>query len=137
VIGERLQAVLLLTFVACSPVETAITAQPGVEFAISVGETATLAGTDTRITFKEVREDSRCPIDVTCVWAGDAKIAIIISRSGSAEDTRIISLTPPNNDSRAENFRVRFVGLAPVPRQADHTPRRYIAQLIVEPITAN
>jgi hypothetical protein len=90
-------------------------------------------GTNTRITFKQVREDSRCPVDVTCVWAGDAKIEIVISRSGAADDARILSITPPNNEAAEGNLRIRFVSLAPVPRQADaNVPRNYRADFVVD-----
>ena len=117
----------------CAPVETAITAEPGVSFALPVGQTATVKGTDTRLTFSEVREDSRCPTDVTCVWAGDAKIRVVVSRNAAADETRIMSITPPNNEARTDNLRIRFVGLAPVPRQADaNAPRSYVAQFVVD-----
>jgi hypothetical protein len=139
VIGMRFEVALLAigSTLACSPVETAITAQPGIEFAIPLGKTAIVSGTDVRITFSAVREDSRCPTDVTCVWAGDAKIALVISRAASAEEGRIISLSPPNNESVSNNLRIRFVALAPAPRQADHNPRPYVAQLVVAPIAPN
>jgi hypothetical protein len=119
--------------VGCAPVETAVVAEPGTSFTLPVGKTAAVKGTDTRLTFREVREDSRCPTDVTCVWAGDAKIAVVISRYGVPDETRIMSITPPNNETRSDNLRIRFVSLAPVPRQADaNTPRSYVAQFIVD-----
>lgn len=124
---------LLFLLPGCAPVETAITADPDVSFALPVGQTAVVKGTDTRLTFSEVREDSRCPTDVTCVWAGDAKIRVVVSRNGAADETRIMSITPPNNEARTDNLRIRFVGLAPVPRQADaNAPRSYVAQFVVD-----
>ena len=124
---------LLVSLPGCAPVETAITAEPGVSFALPIGQTAAVKGTDTRLTFSEVREDSRCPTDVTCIWAGDAKIRVVVSRNGAADETRIMSITPPNNEARTDNLRIRFVGLAPVPRQADaNAPRSYVAQFVVD-----
>ncbi len=124
-------AAILVAIVGCAPVETAIVAEPGVEFSLSLGQTAVLNGGGPRITFRQVSEDSRCPTDVTCVWAGDAKIEITISRNGS-DDTKVVSLTPPNNETSSGDVRIRFVGLAPVPRQADAgKPKAYVAQLVV------
>jgi len=124
-------AAILAAIVGCAPVEMAIVAEPGVEFSLSVGQTAVLNGGGPRITFRQVSEDSRCPTDVTCVWAGDAKIEITISRNGS-DDTKVVSLTPPNNETSSGDVRIRFVGLAPVPRQADaDKPKAYVAQLVV------
>jgi hypothetical protein len=118
---------------ACAPVETAVVAEPGQTFSLPLGQTAALKGTDVRLTFKDVRTDSRCPVDVQCVWAGEAKIGVIISGNGTTEETKILSLAPPDSEARAGNLRIRFVGLAPVPRQADAgAPRAYVAQLVVE-----
>lgn len=117
---------------SCAAMEPTIAAEPGVAFSLPVGQTAALNGNGARITFRLVREDSRCPVDVTCVWAGDAKIEVTISRNGSSDDTKILSLTPPNNEASSGDLQIRFVGLTPVPRQADgNAPRAYVAQLVV------
>lgn len=125
-------AAVIAAVAGCSPVETAIVAQPGVEFSLPVGKSAVLNGNGPRLTFKQVREDSRCPVDVTCVWAGDAKIEVTVSRNGSPDDTRVLSLTPPNDEIRSADLQIRFVNLTPVPRQADTgAPRAYVARLVV------
>jgi hypothetical protein len=106
-----------------------------VAFSLPIGKTAAINGSGTRLTFRLVREDSRCPTDVTCIWAGDAKIDVTISRNGSSDDTRVLSLTPPNNEATLGDLQIRFVGLTPVPRQADgNAPRAYVAQLVVNRI---
>ena len=125
--------VLLVAGAGCAAVETAVSVEPGASFTLAPGQTALVKGADARITFKQVREDSRCPVDVTCVWEGDAKIEIVISRNGAADDTRILSIKPPNNEVRTGNLRLRFVSLAPVPRQADSgTPRQYRAEFVAD-----
>ena len=79
-----------------------------------------------------MQEDSRCPVDVQCIWAGDAKIELTISRNGSPDDVKVISLTPPDNETTSGDLRIRFMGLAPVPRQADSgKARQYVARLVV------
>lgn len=124
-------SVLLLSSYGCSSIQPAVVVEPGTSFALAPGQTATIRGTDTRITFKLVREDSRCPVDVTCVWEGDAKIEIVIAPSDSA-GTRTLSLRSPN-ETRVGNLRIRFVGLSPVPRQADgNAPRNYLAEFVAE-----
>jgi hypothetical protein len=124
---------LLLAGTGCAGVQTAAVVEPGASFTLAPGETAAVRGTDARLTFKRVTEDSRCPVDVTCVWAGDAKIEITISRNGAADDTRILSITPPQYETTVGNLRIRFVSLAPVPRQADaNVPRKYRAEFVVD-----
>lgn len=117
---------------ACAAMEPTIAAEPGVAFSLPVGKTAAINGNGTRITFRLVREDSRCAADVTCVWEGDAKIEVTIARTGSPDETAILSLHAPNNEKSSGNLLIRFVGLTPVPRQADGSaPRAYVAQLVV------
>jgi len=124
---------LLLAASGCTGVQTAAVVEPGASFTLAPGETAAVRGTDARLTFKRVTEDSRCPVDVTCVWAGDARIEITISRNGAADDTRILSITPPKYEAAVGNLRIRFVSLAPVPRQADaNVPRKYRAEFVVD-----
>ena len=132
----RLGAILsALVFVGagCAPVQTAVIVEPGISFTLAPGQTATVRRADARVTFKEVREDSRCPVDVTCVWAGDAKVDVIIIREGGPNDAKTLSLTPPDNEVQVGNLKIRFVGLTPVPRQADgNTPRNYLAEFVAE-----
>ena len=119
-------------FTSCASVETAIVAEPGVAFDLPLGRTATLNGDGVRIAFTQVREDSRCPADVTCIWAGDAKIELAISRSGSPDDVRLVSLIPPADETTYRDLHIRFVGLAPTPRQADSgKPKVYVAHLVL------
>lgn len=128
-------ACALAAALGCATMEPTIPAEPGVAFELPVGKTAALNGSGARITFKQVKEDSRCPTDVTCVWAGDARIELTISRNGSSDDTKFLTLSPANSEARSGDLQIRFVGLAPVPRQADAgAPRAYVAQLVVSRI---
>lgn len=119
--------------VGCATVDTAVVAQPGATFSLPVGRTAVVSGHSARITFNRVTDDSRCPIDVVCVWAGDAPIELTISRDGSSE-TRTLSLIAPNNEIVVGDVRIRLVGLTPAPKQAEPpATRAYVAQLVVTP----
>jgi hypothetical protein len=57
------------------------------EFTLAPGQTAKAKGADVEVGFIEVTADSRCPKDVTCIWAGEVKVRLSI-RSGSSEGTR-------------------------------------------------
>ena len=113
---------------ACATVEAVIVAEPGVAFSLPIGKTATINGDGTKVTFTRA-EDSRCAIDVTCVWAGEAKIEVTISRPGSPDETAILQL---GGEKSSGNLLIRFVGLTPLPRHADgNAPRPYVAELLV------
>ena len=116
----------------CATVETAVVANPGAAFELAIAQTAAVNGRNVRITFNRVTEDSRCPVDVTCVWAGDAKIELAIARDGAATEKRIISITAPNNEVTVGDLTIRFVALAPVSRQSEpSSSRQYVAQLTI------
>lgn len=51
-----------------------ITVQVGQTFELKPGQTAQLG--QLQIAFRGVSQDSRCPSDVQCVWAGDATVRI-------------------------------------------------------------
>jgi len=130
-----ISCMLLLPGWDCAPIQTAVIVEPGVSFALAPGQTAEVKRADTRITFRQVREDSRCPVDVTCVWEGDAKVEVTISRTGAPDDTWILSIRSPNNEAIVGTLRIKFVGLTPVPRQADgNAAKNYLAEFVAEPV---
>jgi hypothetical protein len=119
---------------SCASAEV-IVAQPGTAFSLPLGQTAALRGNATRLKFNQVREDSRCPANAMCVWAGDAKIELGISRDGGAVETKVMSITPPNNELVTGNLHIRFVGLAPYPGTfPENEPRANVAQFVVNEI---
>ena len=134
-LSAALIAAVLAAAIGCASVETpVVAADPGVAFALPLGKTASVNGNSARITFNAVTDDSRCPVDVVCIWAGDARVELAIVRNGSVADTRVISITPPNNEVVSGDLRIRLVGLAPAPRQSEPSARRaYVAQLVVTP----
>ena len=124
--------VIVAVLASCAAVEPTIAAEPGVAFSLPAGKTAGINGSRTRIRFDEVRNDSRCPADVTCVWAGDAQVVVTISRNGSPDVSRILGFIPPKNETTSGDLRIHLVDLAPVPRQSDgNVPRAYVVQLVV------
>jgi hypothetical protein len=54
----------------------------GVGFTLDLGETVRVTGTDLKITFAHVVDDSRCHPMAYCVWAGNATVVVDIERSG-------------------------------------------------------
>ena len=128
----RALALFLIATAGCATVDTAIVANPGAEFSLALGQTAALSGTGYRITFDRVTEDSRCPADVVCVWAGDAKIQLTIQRSTAPADIRVVGLAPPNAEVLSGDLKIRFVSLAPAPRSSEPSEsRKYVARLLV------
>jgi len=90
---------------------------PGQPFDLQVGTSAATADGALRIRFERVVADSRCPSDVTCVWAGEAVIELSLWIGGSdAETVQLHSAgNPPNQVTRA-GYGIRLTAVAPYPR---------------------
>jgi hypothetical protein len=62
----------------------------GEDVTLAVGQTAMIEGGKLNIKFIEVKEDSRCPRNVTCIWQGQAVYSLQIkTRDGAANDLEI------------------------------------------------
>ncbi len=81
------------------------------------------------VRFVELVEDSRCPTDTNCVWAGNAKIKIRVSRNGRSHELTL-DTNGPNHTVTAEGYSIKFVGLTPEPRSNIRIDRNgYVATL--------
>jgi hypothetical protein len=88
------------------------------EVKLSPGQQVPVPKTKLRIKFTTVENDSRCPSDVECVWAGNAAVKLELSGLG-----KTISVTL-NTSSAAQfvseiayhGYKVKLVDLSPYPR---------------------
>lgn len=71
---RRFKIILLLILLsACHRPVTQNVQDQGEEFELNFGEITRVGPDKTLVVFLDVLEDSRCPINVTCVWAGNGK----------------------------------------------------------------
>ena len=75
---------------------------------IGVGETKEINGL--RITLNKIVEDSRCPSDVQCIWAGRL-VANVTLKSGSKEET--LDLASDAAPKAFDAFLVSIAGIYP------------------------
>ena len=52
---------------------------------------------ETQIKFKKVLADSRCPKDVQCVWAGEAKVLVEIYKNGQLDKEKELTFAALNS----------------------------------------
>ena len=102
------------------------------EFEIKVGQRVSIKREGLRVTFTRVAEDSRCPEGVTCVWAGNGKVVLKLSKARRRAATMSLNTTldPKQDDYRG--YDVKLVSLSPHPKK--NVPIRkkdYVATLIV------
>ena len=60
------------------------------------------------VTFKRIVEDSRCPKDVQCVWAGNATAEVELM--GVATRPRVIQLSTTNDENKGNFTKQNFNG---------------------------
>src|SRR4030095_14946598 len=68
--------IFILTLIAIIGLTTATFANKADGITLRVGQQKSAARGEVRIKFIKVLEDSRCPINARCVWAGNAKIQV-------------------------------------------------------------
>ena len=117
-------------------VAAAQTARVGREFKIKAGRVVTLDGGSLRLRFKRVAEDSRCPVDVDCVWAGNAEVLFEVGGRGWREKTTLKLNTNAGAQGASEErygpYTVKLVNLSPQPRSNRKiAPGQYTATLLV------
>jgi hypothetical protein len=110
------------------------TAALGEEFELAPGQSAAVGEEGLRVTFKSVADDSRCAVDVTCVWEGDATVLVSVVRSSqSPADLELhTSRRGGAAEETYERYLVRLTRLAPQPVSTrDTDPASYRATLVV------
>lgn len=75
-----------------------------------------------KITFTAVTSDSRCPVDVVCVWAGDAVAQLNLSQPAGAVETRELHTTLEPRSVEYGGFRIELIRIDPVPRSTQPIP---------------
>ncbi len=98
---------------------------------ISIGQTTTIE--NTKIVFNAVIEDSRCPTNVNCIWAGRAKVLVTVTEKGkeAVQKEVILGETKPGENadktifqSNGQTFMVSE--LKPYPKDSNNEVKEYI-----------
>ena len=91
--------------------------KPGESFTLEVGERATLDAVHTSVRFLAVAEDSRCPSQAQCVWAGDGAVVLEIAPAtgDAAEDTLHTNLGSGPGAVVLAGYELTLLGLDPYP----------------------
>jgi len=86
---------------------------------IALNKETKIPGSKIDLEFKQVSEDSRCPVDVTCVWEG---IAIVNLKASNESETKNIQLATkdfePKNTKKSTNFdgyKISLIDVKPYP----------------------
>lgn len=94
------------------------------EFTLAAGESVRIRGETLGVAFDSVSADSRCPVDVTCVWEGDA--VVVVTLTDPARQPATVELHTSGRFAQAAgygDFEVTLVKLAPEPKAGNPIPQ--------------
>jgi len=89
-----------------------ITSMLGEEFQLKIGEKALIDDAEMTITFIRVIEDTRCPVNVYCFWAG--RVIVELSFRKKDRDMDRVNLTIPGDEEKEFNgYVIRLLRVEP------------------------
>ena len=105
----------------------------GQAFDLRVGQIAHVVRASLAIRVEAVLEDSRCPVDTTCVWEGDAVVRIRLEAADGHGVTLELHTNPKSTqDGAFKDVRVRLVRVEPPRRDgSDIAAGDYVVTLVV------
>lgn len=106
----------------------------GRPFELRVGETVAVQDELLVLTFDRVSEDSRCPLGVLCIRAGDAQVELTAVRLPDHRQAVLLYAGAERRPDTAtvEDFTLRLVELDPLQRMdRPIAPSDYVATLVV------
>jgi hypothetical protein len=103
------------------------------EFSLGIGQTASIEGEGPVIKFKAVLEDSRCPVNAVCVWAGNGKVKFEVIDIDGQNKTVILNTEEEPRATILRKHKLELISLSP-PRidGASISPGDYAVTLRVE-----
>ena len=108
----------VLVFFSCSEDPDCVDAALGEEISIQVFDSATYCNENLSITFNAYPNESRCPSDVTCVWAGFVEVELLINEKG--KETVLKLSTEPNVSgipvqANVGDYSIKLIDVIPYP----------------------
>lgn len=100
-----------------------------VELKVKYGGEATYQ--DLSITLVDVPDDSRCPVDAQCVWAGNARVQLVLKLAqGNPTQVELNTHDSMQRSVEFEGYTITLADLHPYPvLNSTIDPRDYVATL--------
>lgn len=118
-----------------APPATAGVNQP---FVLKIGQTARIENENVQLTFEGVKQDSRCPVLVTCVTRGNAVVEVTLKETVGSAQTFVLNTDETTQNRRIPDigkYTVQLLALTPYPRGAfadsEIAPAEYEATLML------
>jgi hypothetical protein len=126
-----LSLLLIFTTVLAQPASHIKLVALNREFEIKVGEKVSVEGL--RLSFERVAEDSRCPKDVKCVWAGNARTILKVSKAGRRTVNIDLNTGIEPKHKIYDGYDIKLVSLNPYPKKDEKIKESdYVATVVVK-----
>ncbi|NOT47529.1 MAG: hypothetical protein HOP17_07235 [Acidobacteria bacterium] len=113
---------LLTTFVPAQNLE---------KISLKTGQQKTAKTGRVSVKFLAVTEDSRCPENARCIWAGVARVKIQVSKNGKTAEFEL-NTNQPDKSAVFEGQEIKLTALTPYPKTSTPiTPAGYIAAFAI------
>jgi hypothetical protein len=101
--------------------------------ALRIGQEVGARDSVMRVSFLGVRADSRCPVDVLCVWQGDADVEIGVRFGMGPTVPYVLHTGVEPRSVVVGGYRITLVSLRPAPVSTTSIPpEQYVAELRLE-----
>jgi len=117
--------------VACTPATEPGTGSLDREVGVREGEQVVVDDGRLTVGFQDVTEDSRCPTDVQCAWAGEATVVLRLSEQGRDPAQVTLRTTEGKQTGTYGAYSIVLRNLDPKPRSGGSPPETYLATLEV------
>lgn len=112
------------------------------EFKLKVGQTGIVAGENLKITFVKVSQDSRCPANTACIWAGQAVVVLNVVNDGQNLGEVVLTSRAGSPELAVKTLEdqstLKLVDVQPEPIASSQTNKtNYTIRLIVSKTTTD
>ena len=97
---------------SCDTKEVALRQQ----FKLKVGQEVRIREAGIKVRVNGVVEDSRCPTGVQCIWAGNGKVSVKLSKAGGESVSVELNTSAGPQSSTYQGYEVRLLSLDPYPK---------------------
>ncbi len=117
-LGETAMKLLFLSLILTLAFGTLVqtNAQTAQTIKVLVGKQKKASSSKITIKFASLIEDSRCPDNVNCIHAGNARIKVTVSKPGSAPITFEANTNLGEKGNVYEGYAIYLTDLTPIPK---------------------
>ena len=118
----------ILTLIAIFGLGSIAMAQKTETVVVKRGHQGSAAKGEVILKFVSVIEDSRCPTDVNCIWAGNAKLEVLITDKHGGSKRIVVNTTTGPTGDQYNGWAIYLTSLTPSPKSGKKINQRsYVA----------